>query len=392
MDLEGPAVQYRTFGKTGERVSALGFGCMRLPVIDGVSTNIDDEKAIPMLRHAIDAGVNYVDTAYPYHGEGGGKGGASEPFVGRALRDGYRDKVFLATKLPSWLVETREDMDRFLNEQLARLETDRIDFYLVHALNAGSWSKLLALGVREFLDTALKDGRIRHAGFSFHDQLPLFKEIVDAYDWSFCQIQYNYLDEEFQAGKEGLHYAANKGLGIAIMEPLRGGRLVRDLPEGVQTAFASAPVQRTPAEWALRWVWNHPEAAVTLSGMGTMEQVEENIRTADAAQAGAMNGAELEVIDQARNVFRWTKVNCTGCEYCLPCPAGVDIPGNFKFYNEYYFLNNDNQRNLLKAAYQSKLLPQAMAVSCVECGSCEEHCPQNIAIPGEMRLVAELFG
>lgn len=385
-------MQYRTFGKTGESVSVLGFGCMRLPVIDGVSTQIDDALAIPMIRHAIDEGVNYVDTAYPYHGDGFGKSGASEPFVARALKDGYREKVFLATKLPSWLVETREDMDRLLNEQLQRLETDRIDFYLVHALNAGSWSKLMSLGIREFLDAALKDGRIRYAGFSFHDELPVFKEIVDAYDWSFCQIQYNYLDESFQAGKEGLEYAAARNLGISIMEPLRGGRLVKDVPEGVTEAFHSAEVERTPAEWALRWVWNHPEAHVTLSGMGTMEQVVENLRTADSAEAGSLTDSDLSVISRVQDVFRWTKVSCTGCEYCLPCPVGVDIPGNFKFYNEFYFLNNDNQRNGLKNRYSGMVASDARASACVECGTCEEHCPQNIAIPQELRQVAEVFG
>ncbi|WP_438444985.1 aldo/keto reductase [Gorillibacterium sp. sgz5001074] len=385
-------MQYRTFGKTGESVSVLGFGCMRLPVVGGVASQIDDAKAIPMLRHAIDSGVNYVDTAYPYHGEGFGKAGFSEPFVGRALRDGYREKVFLATKLPSWLVETREDMDRLLNEQLQRLETDRIDFYLVHALNAGTWSKLVSLGIGKFLDSALKDGRIRYAGFSFHDDLPVFKEIVDAYDWSFCQIQYNYLDEYFQAGKEGMEYAAARGLGISIMEPLRGGRLVNDLPEGVRKAFEGASQRRTPAEWALRWVWNHPEAHVTLSGMGTMEQVEENMRTAAEAAAGSMTAKELDVVAQARDVFRWTKVSCTGCEYCMPCPVGVDIPANFKFYNEYYFLSNDNQRNGLKKVYDTKIPADARASSCVECGTCEEHCPQHIAIPQELRLAAEVLG
>jgi uncharacterized protein len=382
---------YRRYGKTNEMVSVLGFGCMRLPVINGVGTDIDDEKAIAMLRHAIDEGVNYVDTAYPYHGDGSGKGGASEPFVARALKDGYRERVLLATKLPSWLIKTREDMDKYLNEQLQRLETETIDFYLVHALNAGTWRTLTELGIGEFLDQAIKDGRIRYAGFSFHDQLPLFKEIVDYYDWSFCQIQYNYLDENFQAGKEGMEYAAAKDLGIAIMEPLRGGKLVKDIPEAVQEAFDQAERKRTPAEWALRWVWNHPEAHVTLSGMGAMEQVIENMRTADLAYADSLTEDELDIVKQAKNIFRRTKVNCTGCNYCMPCPVGVDIPGNFSFYNEYYFLNGDNQRKSLQQAYGVKLQPDERALSCVECGTCEEQCPQNIPIPQHLRDVAELF-
>ena len=271
--LGGVNMLYRKLGKTNEKVSALGFGCMRLPIIDGDVTKIDEEKAIEMIHHAIDEGVNYIDTAYPYHGTGMASGGESEPFVGRALKDGYREKVNLATKLPSWLIKTREDMDKYLNEQLERLQTDKIDFYLVHALTKGGWENLKKLGIDEFLNSAIKDGRIRYAGFSFHDDLDVFKEIVDYYDWSFCQIQYNYLDENFQAGTEGLKYAADKGLGVVIMEPLRGGKLVRDLPEAVTNAFEKAEIKRSPAEWALRWVWNHPEVSVVLSGMNVMDHI-----------------------------------------------------------------------------------------------------------------------
>ncbi|WP_058303582.1 aldo/keto reductase [Gorillibacterium timonense] len=382
---------YRTYGKTNEQVSVLGFGCMRLPVLDGIARNIDDEKAIAMLRHAIDNGVNYVDTAYPYHGDGMGGGGASEPFVARALKDGYRDKVMIATKLPSWLIKTREDMDRYLNEQLERLETDHIDFYLVHALNAGTWKTMKELNVGEFLDRAMEDGRIRHAGFSFHDELPLFKEIVDAYDWSFCQVQYNYLDEYYQAGIEGLEYAAAKGIGIAVMEPLRGGKLVRDVPNGVQAAFDKAEPKRTPAEWALRWVWNNPNVAVTLSGMSTMEQVVENLKIASVAEPNSLNQQELEIVGEARDAFRRMKVNCTACAYCMPCPAGVNIPGNFSLINEYYFLDNDRQKQGLKSAYTSRMEEEHSASMCVECGTCEEHCPQNLSIIEELKHVVEVF-
>ncbi|AKG34927.1 aldo/keto reductase [Paenibacillus durus] len=382
---------YRKYGKTNEMVSVLGFGCMRLPVIDGNARNIDDDKAIAMLRYGIDNGINYVDTAYPYHGDGMGGPGESEPFVARALKDGYRDKVNIATKLPSWLIKTREDMDRYLNEQLERLETDHIDFYLVHALNAGTWKTVKELGIGEFLDSAVKDGRIRYPGFSFHDELPVFKEIVDAYDWTFCQVQYNYLDEYFQAGIEGLEYAAAKGIGIAVMEPLRGGRLVRDIPDGVQAAFDKADIKRTPAEWALRWVWNNPDVAVTLSGMSTMEQVEENLKIANEAYSGSLSKQELDVVNEARNVFRQTRVSCTGCAYCMPCPAGVNIPGNFTYVNEYYLLDNDFQKKMLKETYAARISEKERASQCVECGTCEEHCPQNLPIIEELKHVAEVF-
>ncbi|MBC8080242.1 MAG: aldo/keto reductase [Gorillibacterium sp.] len=382
---------FRRYGKTNEMVSVLGFGCMRLPVIDGNSKNIDDDKAIAMLRHAIDEGVNYIDTAYPYHGDGMSKSGASEPFVARALKDGYREKVKLATKLPSWLIHTREDMDLYLNEQLERLETDHIDFYLVHALNAGTWGTLKELGISEFLDQAVKDGRIKYPGFSFHDELPVFKEIVDYYDWTFCQIQYNYLDEYVQAGIEGLEYAAAKDIGIAIMEPLRGGKLANDLPAAVQEAFDHSEIKRTPVEWALRWIWNNPDAAVTLSGMSTMEQVVENVKIANEALPNSLSAGELEVVNEAKDAFKRTKVNCTACGYCMPCPVGVNIPANFSYINEYYYLNNADKQTALKETYAAKVDEGERASVCVECGNCEEHCPQNIAIIDELKNVAELF-
>ena len=382
---------YRTLGKTNEKVSALGFGCMRLPIIDGDTTKIDEEKAIKMIRHAIDEGVNYVDTAYPYHGTGMGSGGESEPFVGRALKDGYREKVNLATKLPSWLIKTREDMDKYLNEQLERLQTKTIDFYLVHALNAATWENLKKLGINEFLDSAIKDGRIRYAGFSFHDKLDVFKGIVDYYDWSFCQIQYNYLDENFQAGNEGLKYAASKGLGVVIMEPLRGGKIVKNLPEVVKNTFDKAEIKRSPAEWALRWVWNHPEVSVVLSGMNIMDNVTENIRVASDATPNSLTKKELETIDNVNKVFKERmKVNCTACEYCMPCPAGVNIPKNFTYYNEYSLFVTPETDKELKNRYNS-LKPEERADKCVECGKCETHCPQAIKIRDELKNVTALF-
>ncbi|AQR94118.1 MULTISPECIES: aldo/keto reductase [Clostridium] len=382
---------YRELGRTNEKVSVLGFGCMRMPIINGDTTKIDEEKATKMLRHAIDEGVNYVDTAYPYHGTGMGSGGESEPFVGRALKDGYREKVNLATKLPSWLIKTREDMDKYLNEQLERLQTDKIDFYLVHALNKGSWENLKKLGINEFLDSAIKDGRIRYAGFSFHDKLDVFKEIVDYYDWSFCQIQYNYLDEDFQAGTEGLEYAASRGLGVVIMEPLRGGKIVRDLPEEILNTFDKSEIKRSPAEWALRWVWNHPEVSVVLSGMNIMDNVTENLRVANEALPNSLNENELEIMESVKKAFEERiKVNCTACEYCMPCPAGVNIPKNFSCYNEYNVFVTPATEKELKNRYNG-IDESERADKCVECGKCESHCPQAIKIREELKNVKALF-
>lgn len=376
---------YRTMGKTGEKVSQLGFGCMRLPVIDGDSNKIDEKKAIEMIRSAIDNGLNYVDTAYPYHG------GESEPFVGRALKDGYREKVNLATKLPSWLIKTREDMDKYLDSQLERLQTDKIDFYLVHGLNAGSWDNLEKLGVTEFLDSAIKSGKIRYAGFSFHDKVDVFKKIIDSYNWSFCQIQYNYLDEYNQAGTEGLKYAASKGLGVVIMEPLRGGRIVRNLPEKAKESISKSEIKRSPAEWGLSWVWNHPEVSVVLSGMSVKENVEENLRVASKAEPNSLTDKELKLIDEVKNAFNEKiKVNCTGCEYCMPCPAGVNIPKNFSCYNEYSIFATKETEEELKGMYN--MVGEAeRADKCLKCGKCEKACPQKIEVRKELENVAKLF-
>lgn len=383
---------YRKFGKTNEQVSVLGFGCMRLPIIGGDPTKIDEEKAAKMVRYAIDQGVNYIDTAYPYHGTGLGKPGQSEPFVGKALRDGYRKRVKLATKLPSWLIRTQDDMDKYLNAQLERLETDVIDFYLIHSLNVSYWTALKAAGIGDFLNRAIKDGRIRYAGFSFHDKVDLFKEIVDYYDWSFCQIQYNYLDEYYQAGKEGLEYASKKGLGITIMEPLKGGKIVNHLPKAAQDVFNQADVKWSPAKWALRWVWNHPEVSVALSGMSTMDNVVENVKIAEEAHANSLSQQELAVVNQVKQIFKdRIKVDCTNCGYCMPCPARVNIPENFSIYNDYHMFGTPETKYRYKLKYNTGIIPREQASMCIKCGKCEARCPQNLPIRQELKNVKKFF-
>lgn len=383
---------YRNFGKTGEKVSVLGFGCMRLPVIGDDPTNIDEKKAVEMIRHSIDQGVNVIDTAYPYHGLGLEQPGASEPFVAKVLKDGYREKVKLATKLPIWMLETREDMDKYLNEQLKRLETDSIDFYMIHGINRNYWENLKKLGFEEFLDGAIADGRIKHAGFSFHHRIELFKEVVDHYDWSFCLIQYNYLDEDYQAGKEGLEYAYGKGLGIAVMEPLRGGQLAQNMPTKVQELFDNAEVKRSPAEWALRWVWNHPEVSVVLSGMNTMDELEENLKIAEEALPNSLTDTELNTISQARLVFESDlQINCTSCGYCLPCPSGVNIPENFQKYNDYYLFGSPEEKDSYQFSYDALIMENERASKCIECGICEDHCTQDVKIIQELKKVKKLY-
>jgi len=378
----------RTLGPNGPEVSVLGFGCMRLPVVDGVQNHIDYPAATEMLRGAIDSGVNYVDTAFPYHGTGFAEPGESERFVGMALGDGYRERVLLATKMPSWLIESRDDMERHLNDQLERLQTDHVDCYLLHALKAEWWDKLEAAGVLGFLDDAIADGRIRYAGFSFHDELPVFKRIVDAYPWTFTQIQYNLLDVDYQAGREGLAYAAERGLGVIVMEPLKGGRLAGRVPDDVQAVWDRAETPRTPAQWALRWVWDQPEVSLLLSGMSTPEQVADNLATADAAEPGSLTAAERSLVAEVRAVYRSRiKADCTVCKYCLPCPAGVNIPGVFARLNNASLYDDFEGA---KEAYLTKVTEKASA--CTQCGACIPKCPQGIEIPDVLEEAVALFG
>jgi len=375
---------YRTMPKTGDKLSILGFGCMRLPMAEG---KIDEGRAIAQIRGAIDKGVNYVDTAWPY------LGGASEPLLGKALREGYRDKVKVATKLPTWLVNSREDMDRYLNAQLERLGTDHIDYYLLHALEGASWDRLEALGIREFLDQAKKDGRIANPGFSFHGLHEEFKNIVDAYDWVFCQIQYNILDQQFQAGTEGLKYAASQKLGVVIMEPLRGGNLgLATPPPAVAAIWNEAQIKRAPVAWALRWVWNNPEVTVVLSGMNEEAHIEQNLVIAGEAEAGSLTVKETELVDRVAAKYKeLMQVGCTGCAYCMPCPMGVQIPKCFDFFNRMHMFENVEEAKMMYIAFgagMSGTNEPGFASQCVACGTCLEKCPQHIAIPDELERVA----
>ncbi|ACL69507.1 aldo/keto reductase [Halothermothrix orenii] len=375
-------MKYRQFGKLNWKASALGFGAMRLPTVNNDSSKIDENKAIEMIRYAIDNGVNYIDTAWPYHK------GNSEIVVGKALKNGYRDKVKLATKLPSWLIKKEEDMDFYLDKQLKKLQVDYIDFYLLHALNRKHWENYKKLNVFKWIEKVISLGKIKYIGFSFHDDYNLFKEIVDAYDWTFCQIQYNYLDTDFQAGKKGLKYASKKGLAIVIMEPLRGGQLAGKQPTPVHEIWNTSQIDRTPVDWALQWLWNQPEVSVVLSGMSTLEQVKENITSADKSGINALSKAELNTINQIKKAYEeLSPIMCTGCNYCIPCPQNVNIPGNFSLYNNAHIYNDfENQKKVYNKWDES-----AKAGNCVGCGQCEKACPQNLPIIKLLKKVDAYF-
>jgi len=375
----------REMPKTGDRLSILGFGCMRFT---GNQGNPNEELAIQQIRHAIDKGVNYFDTAWPYHG------GKSEVILGKALQDDYRKKVKIADKLPQWLCQSRDDMDYYLNTQLERLGVETIDYYLIHAIDGGAWRKAKENGVIDFMNEAKASGKIINAGFSFHGPRDDFITILDEYDWDFCQIQFNILDEHYQAGRTGLEAAWSKNIGVVIMEPLRGGSLAGNLPDKIEKIYHAAVPGRSNAEWALRWIWNHPGVITVLSGMNDIAQIDENIATASTAKIGALSDTELATVHNAAEIFRsLMKVPCTGCQYCMPCPHGVDIPSAFSFYN---------QKHLFKKGFKSRCIyllhlgnnmrdKPALASQCVHCGACVEHCPQHIDIPSELKKVKKEF-
>jgi predicted aldo/keto reductase-like oxidoreductase len=376
-------LNYRQLGNTKEEVSILGFGCMRFPTTD--DDQIDREKSFEMLKYGIDHGVNYLDTAWPYHG------GDSEGFVGDFLQQyDLREDIYLATKLPSWLIESYDDMEKYLDKQLKRLKTDHIDFYLLHSLNKKSWKNLKDNNVFQFIEEMKAKGKIKHIGFSFHDDLKTFKTIVDDYDhWDFCQIQLNYLDEEEQAGLEGMHYARERGLGIIIMEPLRGGNLVGRAPADVMALWEQAEQKRSLPEWGLKYLYNKPAVDIVLSGMSHLDHVKENIKISDEATVGCLTAAEEQLIDEVKKTYlERIQVNCTDCKYCMPCPHGVNIPRTLRFYNEAHMFDDFETPT---QAYLDSVDEDNRAHQCIDCGICLDKCPQKIQIPDFLKKAEGLY-
>jgi predicted aldo/keto reductase-like oxidoreductase len=367
-------MEYVDYGKTGLKVSRFGLGCMRFPK--------SEAEAIEMVRYALDHGVNYTDTAYVYAN--------SENILGKALKDGYRNKTYLATKSPIWNITQHEDFEKYLDEQLIRLGTDHIDVYLLHNLGLDNWQKVKKYDGFTFLDKMIQKGKIKHKAFSFHGTLDLFKEVVDAYDWEMAQIQLNILDEFQQAGVEGLKYAANKGMAVVIMEPLRGGHILNDCPRTAMDLLNAYPEKRSLVEWAFRWLYNMPEATVILSGTSSLNQLKDNLRIFDDARSNVMSPGDLRLVKSIREAFEARNgINCTGCKYCMPCPNGVDIPQTFRLYNSARIMEGHFVDRLV---YQVTMVPGGQgADQCIECGLCMEHCPQSLKIPENLKKAHELL-
>lgn len=374
-------MQYREL-KNQDKLSILGFGCMRFPK-KGPGFNMDEiEREV---LYAIEQGVTYFDTAYVYPG--------SEEALGTVLAKNHcRDKVTIASKLPHYLLKTLDDAKRIFEEECKRLQTDHIDYYLMHMLtDVKTWERLKSIGLLEWLETLRSEGRIRRIGFSYHGSTAEFLDLLNAYDWEFCQIQYNYLDENSQAGRAGLKAAAAKGIPVMIMEPLRGGKLVSHLPSKAMDAFAHTTPKRSPAEWAFRWLWNQPEVSVVLSGMNSMEMLQENIRIASEVEVNALTDEEMKLYETVKAAIREkTKVPCTGCAYCMPCPKGVDIPGSFQCYNMSYAEGFINSMREYVMCSVTRGEPRQVS-QCIECGKCEQHCPQHIEIRKELKQVKKRF-
>ena len=363
-------MHYRT-DKYNNKISLLGFGCMRFQTTLG---KIDITKAEQQIMAAFRGGVNYYDTAYVYPG--------SEAAIGEIFeKNGIRDQIYIATKLPHYLIKSLDGLEKLFQEQLHRLRTDHIDDYLMHMLSdIATWNRLKDLGIEQWLAEKKQSGAIRQIGFSYHGNSDMFCRLVDAYDWEFCQIQYNYMDEHTQAGRKGLNYAHKKGLPVIIMEPLRGGRLVNNLPEDAKKIFAEYKEQYTPAQWAFRWLYNQSEVTCVLSGMNTLEMVEDNINTASTTEVGSLGPAEEEMLQNVvKAIHSRLKVGCTGCGYCMPCPKGVDIPGTFSAYNRRYY--DSKHSGFFDYMMCTALRKNSTAASnCIGCGKCETHCPQHIDI------------
>lgn len=362
-------MQYAAYGKTGLKVSRFGLGCMRFPS--------DEKKAVEMVRYALDNGVNYLDTAYIYEG--------SEVLTGKALRDGYRDKAILATKNPIWKIRKHADFEKYLDEELKRLGVECIDVYLLHNLGHDNWKKVKQHDGFTFLDKMIQKGKIRHKAFSFHGTLEAFKEIVDSYDWEMAQIQLNILDDNYQAGIEGLKYASGKGMAVVIMEPLRGGHLINNVPPEASELIENYPDKRSLTEWCFRWLYNMPEVTCVLSGTNNLEQLRQNIDIFSKAECNVMSDPELQLIQKIKAAYKAKdSIDCTGCRYCMPCPANVSIPDIFKLYNSSILMRT---HWVDKEMYNDNLIPEGKsAENCVECGACMTHCPQGINIPEKLKL------
>jgi len=376
-------MQYRPFGKDGWKVSALGFGAMRLPG-NAAGNGVDVDLSVRLIRHGIDKGINYVDTAYFYHD------GQSEGIVAQALRDGYRERVRIATKSPGHLITTVDDFDRILEEQLQRLETECIDYYLFHGIGAKGLEQIRALHLFDRIERARADGKIGHIGFSFHDNNDAFKSIVDSYDgWEFCQIQFNYMDITNQAGLAGLQYAAARGIPVIVMEPLLGGRLTKP-PKEAADLFSATALSWTAAAWSLRWIWNHPEVATILSGMNSFEQLDENLATAEDALPGSLTAEQCATIDAARAaLMKRTVIPCTGCRYCMPCPQGVEIPWNLEQYNAGGIYDDWGAPRFVYSVFMNET---QRASACIGCGECDSRCPQKIPVSEWMPKIAKVLG